>query len=467
MFQQNMERHQQQDVQPLQRSPPPTSYPRVSYDQHHHASPVGPPPFPSNMHPSYGNMSPSPRGGRPSPMQMRPEGDHIGMAHGGGQHGSPHPAPPPFARRTSCPTVPHGPPQPSNYESQRRSSLPPSSDPVEQQHDPRYYNVGRGDPAVADRYMQEEREYQHRLMVMQRQMHEQQLQLQQLQEERMRAGMGAGMSPHGSRQAYSMPRSPYGQQQEKDEFAPLPVQDDLLLKMDKKQGNENTKNAAVPQRHSTSEEPQKARPKRTRSTRSREGGLTRASVSSKDIERRRESGSAVPDEAPSSSAAAAAAPASASSNDGAAVSNVTNDILNNPEGEMTIEQYRRQLEEYMNNNQLLDNNDTAAGLLDDEDDSDLEDDWEKEKEKAYRQQRSNANTKGDRGVNRTISGCSFMSTDTFKSTGLFSNMSMLSGTSDSCGVREKMMNMARSVSSNLSLMSELTNISDTMEELKL
>ena len=38
--------------------------------------------------------------------------------------------------------------------------------------------------------------------------------------------------------------------------------------------------------------------------------------------------------------------------------------LNNPESELTIEQYRRQLEEYMTNNQLMDNN---HGLADDDD----------------------------------------------------------------------------------------------------
>jgi len=126
------------------------------------------------------------------------------------------------------------------------------------------------------------------------------------------------------------------------------------------------------------------------------------------------------------------------------------------EGEMTIEEYRRQLEEYMSKQQGMD------GGVDAGNDSDLEDDWEKEKEKAYRHNRLHDSKK--RGVNRNISGASFMSTDTFKS-----NLSMLSGMSllsSDCS-REQRMNMARSVSSNLSLMSELTDMSQNLEELKL
>lgn len=74
------------------------------------------------------------------------------------------------------------------------------------------------------------------------------------------------------------------------------------------------------------------------------------------------------------------------------------------------------------------------------------------------------------GVDRTISGCSFMSTDTLSSNlSIFSNLSMLSSNlllAGSSGERECKMNMARSVHSNLSLMSDVTDVLHTFDAVK-
>jgi hypothetical protein len=183
-------------------------------------------------------------------------------------------------------------------------------------------------------------------------------------------------------------------------------------------------------------------------------------------------------------------------------------------GEITIEKYRQQLEEYIENiensntngtnhpnsaagaaiggnNNSSHNSNPAAHLAcgasaatydeDDEDDddyaSDLEDDWEKEREKnrqteVVEQSSSNQNKNNGRGVNRHLSGYSFMSAKTTKSA-----ISMVSGisasmfsTDFSTGTREQKMNAGgggRSVCSNLSLMSELTDLSENIDKLGL
>lgn len=132
------------------------------------------------------------------------------------------------------------------------------------------------------------------------------------------------------------------------------------------------------------------------------------------------------------------------------------DDLHEQAGELTIEEYRRQLEQYMNDNAL------DQGPEDDAE-SVLEDDWEKEKAKAAKA----FSPDSKRGVGRNVSGISFMSTDTIKSNlSMMSGMSMLVDDAQS-NSREKKMAHARSVGSNLSLMSELTDLSHNIDELRL
>lgn len=127
-------------------------------------------------------------------------------------------------------------------------------------------------------------------------------------------------------------------------------------------------------------------------------------------------------------------------------------------GVFTIEEYRRQLEEYIANSQA------QGDKAEDEEEcpSDLEDDWEKECEK---------NIKRDlykrRGVNRNASGISFMSAKTTKS-----KDSVISGISagifsDSMSTGTKEKSCARSLCSSISLMSELTDLSENIENLGL
>jgi hypothetical protein len=156
-----------------------------------------------------------------------------------------------------------------------------------------------------------------------------------------------------------------------------------------------------------------------------------------------------PEEAPSSSPAAAAAPAAA----GGA-----------QDGELTLEEYRQQLEAYMSNNQILDQ---PVDHPDDQEDSpsDLEDDWEKERDRAFKKEKK-------RGVGRNVSGLSFMSTQTDKSAmglSVLSGMSMFSADMMSMGTntREQKLASTRSVGSNLSLMSELTDLSQNIDDLHL
>jgi hypothetical protein len=133
------------------------------------------------------------------------------------------------------------------------------------------------------------------------------------------------------------------------------------------------------------------------------------------------------------------------------------------DGELTLEEYRQQLEAYMSNNPTSNHQEHHE---DDQLDSpsDLEDDWEKERDRAFKKEKK-------RGVGRNVSGVSFMSTKTDNSKGmsLVSGMSMFSADLMSMGTttRDNKMNMGRSISSNLSLMSELTDLSQNIDDLHL
>jgi hypothetical protein len=132
-------------------------------------------------------------------------------------------------------------------------------------------------------------------------------------------------------------------------------------------------------------------------------------------------------------------------------------------GELTLEEYRQQLEDYIINShqqqQEPHSRDGVLAVAADIDDEELEDDWEKEKEKNYAEQRS-------RGVDRNASGMSMMSAKTTKS-----NMSMVSGFSGISDLmsqdRETKMNLNRNLSSNLSLMSDMTDLSQNIDTLSI
>lgn len=139
--------------------------------------------------------------------------------------------------------------------------------------------------------------------------------------------------------------------------------------------------------------------------------------------------------------------------------------------ELSLEDYRQQLEEYIANS----NKDELDQNYQDGNESDLEDDWEKERERAVRQAQAHKKEVQGRGVNRNASGMSAMS-------GLLSTksgMSLVSGFSGFSDLskdkqnlqgkteREQKMSMARSVGSNLSLMSELTDLSQNIDNLSI
>jgi hypothetical protein len=138
--------------------------------------------------------------------------------------------------------------------------------------------------------------------------------------------------------------------------------------------------------------------------------------------------------------------------------------------ELSLEDYRQQLEEYIANCQAEDGGagnggrHGASAAADDDDDgnhSDMEDDWERERERAMQQQKSSLKQQqSQRGVGRNVSGLSCFSN---KSAG---QMSLVSGLSN-FDARDTKMNMARSVCSNLSLMSELTDLSQNIDNLSI
>lgn len=341
-----------------------------------------------------------------------------------------------ISRRTSCPTM-RGPPQPYSGAS-RRTSLPsvpqlPSAperiayQPTMASHmeEPLYAN----DPA----YDLTEEEYQRQMLVMRRQMQLQQLQMQRMQQQRVALEAEQQrlmMMPYGvtsSSYHHSAPDMNYHHHhsQSHDRLDPLPLDHDLVGGLHGPLTGDPLLLDSLPS-SPMRRPPQRAAP---------------------PLPARRSASPPRP---------RAAAPETAVSS--SATTSPPNQSIRDLQNEsLTIEEYRRQLEQYMAETGLDASTDpaaTGAAAEDDEDDG-LQDDWERERDAARL---------GDRGVNRTISGASFMSTDTFKSSGmsLMSGMSMLSE-----GSREKKMSTLRSQGSNLSLMSELTEISQSVDELRL
>ena len=152
------------------------------------------------------------------------------------------------------------------------------------------------------------------------------------------------------------------------------------------------------------------------------------------------------------------------------------------DNELTLEEYRQQLEAYISNTQKEDKN----GLDDGGDASDLEDDWEKERDKhmnasfTRRTPNRGVSRSRSRGVDRSKSGASFMSIGTMKSAnGMsvvsgFSNLSDLMSATDeerqqtgAAGRTRKGVDRTVSNQSNLSIMSELTDLSANLDNLSL
>mmetsp|Transcript_4806 Transcript_4806/g.10222 ORF Transcript_4806/g.10222 Transcript_4806/m.10222 type:complete len:396 (-) Transcript_4806:372-1559(-) len=180
-------------------------------------------------------------------------------------------------------------------------------------------------------------------------------------------------------------------------------------------------------------------------------------------------------------------------------------------GELTLEEYRQQLEEYIATNgvvggsaendltdeKMRDPNDGNSDVDDDDDDSsadsDLEDDWEQEKvkrqakqdqkkkhsKKSKKNKKSNGSgSSGKRkasgtGVDRTKSGLSLMSMDNKSETGvsIFSNLSDISPPAEPPKTAAAAAKLSRGgvgrTLSGVSYMSELTELSQTMDELVL
>jgi hypothetical protein len=138
---------------------------------------------------------------------------------------------------------------------------------------------------------------------------------------------------------------------------------------------------------------------------------------------------------------------------------------NPDDNELSLEKYREQLEAYLRNSKEI------------ADEDELQDDWEKERDhtllKQQQQQQqqqqksqpSSQATSKERGVNRNMSGMSCLS---MKS----ATMSLVSGFSgftdmNTSNSRELKMAMSRSVCSNLSLMSDMTDLSQNIDNLSL
>ena len=273
-----------------------------------------------------------------------------------------------------------------------------------------------------------EMEYQQNMMMMQQQVQMQQLQMRQMQQQRMQQQQqqqqsmhpGAFQPPFGSNNNDSSHHST-------GPVDPFPVQSDPL--MDLPATDSFLKESSSTTKESTKlTSPASPSQKRSRDT--------------SDHQR------AAPDRAISLMSLTPADPTDAG-------------------GEITIEEYRKQLEEYIEN---IENQQSSSANFDNDNDeyaSDLEDDWEKEREKNLQQQeqQQQQSSSSKRGVNRNTSGFSFMSAKTTKS-----GLSMFSGISASMfseASREQKMNAGRSVCSQLSLMSELTDLSENIDRLAL
>jgi hypothetical protein len=152
--------------------------------------------------------------------------------------------------------------------------------------------------------------------------------------------------------------------------------------------------------------------------------------------------------------------------------------INSDINEFTLEEYRQHLEEYISNSSSHNHNVEGSPLVVDKhavtnvavdeknngNHSDLEDDWEKEKEKSNRSSKSKRGEKR-RTINRNISGISGVSAYTKGSNMAMSLVSGMSELSDMMSATTD--NLERTNSSNLSLMSELTDLSQHVDNLSL
>jgi hypothetical protein len=161
-----------------------------------------------------------------------------------------------------------------------------------------------------------------------------------------------------------------------------------------------------------------------------------------------------------------------------------NPIATEADGELTLEEYRQQLEAYMSS---AHHDDDDNGDDDDDDGhaSDLEDDWEKERDKhmnssfARRTPNRGVSRTRSRGVDRAKSGASFMSIGTrLSGTGMsvvsgFSNLSDLMSAAEEYNKdhndddHQRKVDRTMSNQSNLSIMSELTDLSANIDNLSL
>ena len=159
------------------------------------------------------------------------------------------------------------------------------------------------------------------------------------------------------------------------------------------------------------------------------------------------------------------------------------------DGELTLEEYRQQLEAYISNTAQHEDH-HGDGNHDDGEASDLEDDWEKEREKNFAsaapgRRVAPGRQRSSRGVDRAKSGVSMMSIATTKSGGGmsmvsgFTNLSdLMSATGDDVSdphvaapattkaARDPNRGVDRN-QSNLSIMSELTDLSANIDNLSL
>lgn len=401
---------------------------------------------------------------------------------------------PSFSRRTSCPTM-AGPPPPASLHSSsahRRASL--ATTVVPEMHPMHSTSMGGPGPyeyGLHDQdfyYSESNLDYHASLMEMQRQMEIQEMQMQAMQE-RMRvqqhqlrqhqmmqlqstADPAAGGSPVADPHVATVsPEASLPGDGEEDfaEYDPLPIDSDDALLMVIPVNASSPNETSVPLSRST-HKTKRARDEgfgkensdhSTKSRANADGELaTTAATAAATLTAGKDEGEVRPDLATSSGHVKTKE----------SVTTALTQALQ-ADGEVTIEEYRRQLEAYMFNNHLGEpasaghyNHDSDDGVHSDLDD---EGDEPKHQNRSRATPRRHASRRGSRGVDRTVSGCSFMSTDTHLSANLsiFSNMSLLSENPPSCGARERKMNMARSLSSNLSLMSDVTDISNALDDL--
>jgi hypothetical protein len=402
---------------------------------------------------------------------------------------------PSFSRRTSCPTM-AGPPPPASLHAtssgHRRASIAAMAPGMHPMH---HTSVGGGSGAGAGHYeyglpdqdfyySESNLDYHASLVEMQRQMEFQERQMQEMQE-RMRAQQhqlrqhemmnrqtaattalaptdpaASTADPHV---ATVSPDSSLDNDEDYAEYDPLPIDADDGLFMVIPVNNSSPDGTSVPLSRASH-----------KSKRARDEGLGKEN--SDHSTNSRAKGGAEPTTGAAAATATDVRPDLPTSSGHVkakeSVATALTQALQANE-EVTIEEYRRQLEAYMFSHHMgepVSASHYGNGDGDDGMPSDLEDEDDEPKHQhgnARVAPRRRASRRGSRGgVDRTISGCSFMSTDTHLSANLsiFSNMSLLSDAQPSCGARERKMNMARSLS-NLSLMSDVTDISNALDDL--